>query len=99
MSRTPDVEMPENPRLKIAVAYDIPRGDPLSNWNPLDFRIGKGDGCLLPRGTGVNVKLLTENVLGVQVMSDAFKLHVSGFDEHRDLFVRVDELSNGETES
>jgi hypothetical protein len=91
--------MPKNAALKVSVAYDIPRGDPLRNWNAIDFRIGDKDGELQPRGKGVRVKMRAGNCVLLQDVEENFRFSVSGFDQHRDLFVRVDELSNGEEET
>ena len=48
ISRAGNVPMPADTSLKVSVAYDLPRADPLRDWSPIDFRIGNKDGELLP---------------------------------------------------
>jgi hypothetical protein len=91
--------MPENPALTVAVAYDLPRGDPLRNWNPLDFEIGDKAGQLKPAGKGLKAKRLAGNRLLLNQFEEHFSISVDGFDRHRDLLVRVDELANDEDAS
>jgi hypothetical protein len=94
--RNANVPMPASARLKVAIAYDLPRGDPLRNWNSIDFRIGNNNGDLKPRGKGLKARLLAGNILLLDQIQEDFSFTVSGFDRHRDLFVRVDDLSNTE---
>jgi hypothetical protein len=96
ISRNANVPMPANATLKVAVAYDLPRGDPLQNWNPIDFQIGNNNGNLQPIKRGVMVTSLAGNVLLLNQIEENFSFTVSGFDYHRDLFVRVDDLSDTE---
>jgi hypothetical protein len=93
ISRMGGVTMPPIPSLKVSVAYDLPRGDPIRNWNPIDFRIGNNNGDLRPSGKGLHAKSLAGNVLLLHQIEEDFHFSVSGFDRHRDLFVRVDDLS------
>jgi hypothetical protein len=86
--------MPPKAALKVSVAYDLPQGDPLRHWSPLDFRIGNGDGALEPRGKGVRAELLHGNVVRLYDLADQFRFSVVGFDQHRDLFIRVDDVSD-----
>lgn len=99
VSRMPSVPMPENPALSVAVAYDLPRGDPLRNWNSLDFEIGENAGQLKPKGKGLKAKRLAGNRLLLNQFEESFSISVDGFDRHRDLLVRVDELANNEDAS
>lgn len=94
VSRTPDLPLPSTPALKVSVAYDLPRGDPLRNWSPFDFEIGNEQGNLRPKGKGVDAKRVQGNILVLKIISEDFSFAVSGFDSHRDLFVRVDDVSN-----
>ncbi len=46
------VPIPEDPALRVSVAYDLPRGDPLRSWSRLDFEIADRDGTICPKGKG-----------------------------------------------
>ena len=94
VSRTTAIPMPPNAALRVSVAYDLPRGDPLHNWSPFDFQIGSEKGNLKPAGKGVKAKRLQGNVLSLQITDEKFNFTVGGFDVHRDLFVRVDDESD-----
>lgn len=98
VGRVKDVPMPEKAVLKVSVAYDLPRGDPLRNWNLMDFKIGNSDGDLPPRGKGIRVKILRGNVVLLTDLEDEFRFAVEGFDKHRDLFVRVDDETDSQEE-
>lgn len=98
VNRNAAVPSPDSPRLRVSLAYDIPKGNPLRNWNALDFSISNKNGGLKPTGKGVNAKLVQGNVVELSVTEDAFQFAVDGFDRHRDLYVRVDDIS-GELES
>jgi len=94
--RNSKAPMPANASLKVSIAYDLPTGDPLQHWSPLDFIIGNNNGELRPVGKGLRATLRggTGNVLILSHMEEHFSFSVSGFDRHRDLFVRVDDVSN-----
>lgn len=96
VSRNNAKPMPAEPVLKVSAAYDLPRGNPLKHWNSLDFVFSKG-GSLKVRREGVKARLLTENVALLNVEGDSFSFSVDGFDIYRDLYVRVDDLSNHES--
>jgi hypothetical protein len=96
VSRTPQVEMPEKPALVVSVAYDLPSGDPLRNWCVYDFAIGDEEGELKPSGKGLRALKLSGNQLMLLELQADFKVSVKGFDQHRDLYVRVDEMNPDE---
>jgi len=96
ISRNNRVEVPENAALRVSVGYDLPRGDPLRNWSPLDFEIRKGNGALRTTGKGLKARSLQGNVVLLQKVEADFHFVVEGFDRHRDLYVRVDDMSNTE---
>jgi hypothetical protein len=98
VSRVASVPMPQKPVLKVSLAYDIPRGDPLRNWSPLDFEISNKNGGLTPNGIGINAHRIQGNILQLSIVEENFNFSVSGFDRHRDLLVRVDDIS-GDSES
>lgn len=91
--RTAGVPLPQQPRLKVSLAYDLPQGDPLRHWSPLDFRLGEDDGALRPSFSGVQVELWAENVVCLHTLAEDFRFSIVGFDRHRDLFIRVEDLS------
>lgn len=94
VSRNASTPLPTDPALKLAMAYDLPRGDPLRNWSPLDFKISNESSGLPPKGRGVKVKRIQDNVLRLAIEEEDFHFSLDGFDRHRDLFVRVDDVSN-----
>lgn len=92
VGRTGNVPRPEATALKVSVAYDIPRGDPLRNWSSFDFEIGNEGNCLRPKGRGVDPKRIDGHCVLLKIIEDDFSFSVEGFDRHRDLYVRVDEV-------
>lgn len=88
--------IPPGVSLKVSVAYDMPHGDPLRNWNPLDFRIGNTQGDLIPSFRGVRATSRQANVVLLKQFQDDFSFSVNGFDKHRDLYIRVEELPRGD---
>ena len=94
--RSSDLSLPENAALRISVAYDIPRGDPLRNWNRLDFVISDTGEGLHPKSRGVKAESLRGNTMLLMALEEDFRFTVDGFDRHRDLFIRVDDASDQE---
>jgi hypothetical protein len=88
--QNPGHAVPKNARLKVSVAYDIPSGNPLKKWSHFDFDLGKDK--LQLSGEKIEVKRLAGNQLCLKVLEDKFSFAADGFDVHRDLFIRVDEL-------
>ena len=99
VARNAAVPMPEKVMLKVSVAYDLPRGNPVNNWNTFDFKIGISDGEMPPRGKGIKVKILRGNVVLLTELENEFRFALEGFDKHRDLYVRVDEVTTEEETS
>lgn len=83
---------PEKPRLKISVGYDLPSGNPIKRWSAFDFEFGKSE-YLKFSGEGVLVHRLAGNVLALDITTKGFSFAVDGFDENRDLLVRIDEMN------
>jgi hypothetical protein len=83
--------LPETPRLRVSVAYDLPSGNPLKKWSSFDFEFGKSPQLKL---SGKSVKVVPQagNILVLTVDGEKFSFGAEGFDEHRDLLVRIDEL-------
>jgi len=96
--RNADNPVPENPRLRVSVAYDLPTGNPLKRWSPFDFDFGRSPE-LRYRGAKVQVRRVSGNVLTVQIDHEMFSFSIDGFDPHRDLLVRIDEVSEPTAEA
>lgn len=78
----------EPPReLSIAVAYEVRRGNPLKKYRPFDFSFA--DESLLVSADNALVTEKEANRVRVAPKGPEFKLTVTGFDENRNLFVRV----------
>lgn len=76
--------------VKIEVAYDVETGNPFKKYSPLDFRLGKGSGIQVAfSGKSGKVLKAAENVLRVEVEKPPFKMHVTGFDDNRDIKVKL----------
>jgi len=73
----------------IRVAYDVRRGNPFSNYHPMDFNFANkvikmtiSGGDIIDKG---------RNRMRVSIAEDNFELRVTGFDKHRDLIVDIRE--------
>jgi len=71
--------------LKVQVAYDILRGNPLKRFDPLDFRVNSAP--IKVTSQGANCTYPFPNRLDIEVTDTNFSVEVEGFDENRDLFV------------
>lgn len=89
-------ELPEFVRLR--VAYDAPRGNPLNRYQPNDFRLhGKDALPVTPRGCEVidpQSESIPSNELRLRITDPKnFAISVQGFDPNRDVHVRVERQS------
>ena len=83
-------------RALLQVAYETPRGNPLSRYVPSDFRLhGRGEklslqvgGCRFEPGKDGNEMFLDID------NPDDFEFAVSGFDPLRDVFVKVERVDD-----
>lgn len=75
--------LPVNEELK--AAYDVQRGNPFNQYEVFDFDFEE----LNISGTGFDIEEKDENRLKFLAHSKDFKLEVTGFDESRDLVVRL----------
>ena len=91
ITRTTGVPMPDKASLRVSLAYDLPQGNPLKSWNAIDFVIDEGD--IRPKGKGFEPVLEKGNVLQLADVREGFHFSIDGFDQNRDLLVRVDDLS------
>jgi hypothetical protein len=85
-----DGEAPQPNRLLVEVAYDDRSSNPLNGWYRTDFDFEKLK-VSPPKELEGSVKVLSANgnELLLKVVQPQFRLNVSGFDERRNLFVRV----------
>lgn len=85
---------------RLRVAYEVPRGNPLKSYSPMDFRLHGADalnvqtqGCQVispPQDTG-----RAGNELFLQIDDPSqFALMVQGFDPNRDVYVRVEKMAD-----
>ncbi|SIQ49303.1 hypothetical protein [Marinobacterium stanieri] len=76
--------------VKIEVAYDVGAGNPFKKYSPHDFKLGQGGNLkiALTKGTGKIVSR-AENTMLVEVESPPFGLHVTGFDDNRDVKIKL----------
>ncbi len=86
-----DAVLPKS--LRIRVAYDVRRGNPLSKFHPADIdpqslEVSSPDNTVrVERIEGITKKGLT---LLVRLLKKDFELKVTGFDAQRDLYVKAD---------
>jgi hypothetical protein len=75
--------------LDIRVAYDRRNGNPLRKYDRADFRLDKKPIVLDPPLRGLKILKRDSNQLVLAVTDPDFSVAVRGFDENRDLYVRV----------
>ena len=75
--------------LEVLLAYDRRRGNPITKYEPADFRVEKAPIQLELPHPGITVLERRENRYLLKVDDDEFSFTVRGFDENRDLFVKV----------
>jgi hypothetical protein len=83
----PEAQAPK--QLDIQVAYSIRSGNPLKKWNKADFELDKAPITLGNDLKGITVLSQSGNEIKAEVTETDFLLSVTGFDENRDLFVKV----------
>lgn len=71
----------------ITMAYDVRHGDPIKRYDKLDFDIGSKD--FQSQVTAGEILIMHLNKLKVKANGPEFELKLKGFDEKRDLVVRV----------
>jgi hypothetical protein len=81
-----------NPQfLEVLVGYDVRRGSSLRKYHTADFRLDRKPIRLEP--DGVDLISVKDNKMVLAVRRPEFSLRVSGFDEKRDVYVKVSERS------
>ena len=83
--------VPENAELTVSVAYDVPSGNPLKKWSPFDFDFQKKPPRIVFLGQNVTPKAIAGNVLKLTFSDSKFSFAAEGFDQHTDLYVRIEE--------
>lgn len=79
-------EAPESMRLKLG--YDVPRGNPIKSYQELDFDVSKAP--IKIEHTGVYFTKKENNILEFNIEDPSFfEIKLTGFDEKRDLFLKM----------
>jgi hypothetical protein len=82
----------QTPReVKIRLAYEVARGNAFKKYSPLDFRLGKSGNISMSVSSNDDVKVVSadNNEIVLQILKVPFKVTAKGFDENRDLKVRI----------
>lgn len=80
-----DVETPNSAHVE--VAYVTGRGDPFNRYDPNDFQLRGSEFDWSMNGASFNIT--GDNTFAIEVWDEDFSISVEGFDERRDLTVRV----------
>ncbi|TWU23242.1 hypothetical protein Pla52o_27780 [Novipirellula galeiformis] len=83
---------PVGASLRVSVAYDMPSGNPMKHWSNFDFDFRTKNGPIKVTGKGITAAAKDGNVIEMKIKKEDFSLNASGFDIHRDLIVRIDEV-------
>ena len=78
--------------IEVTAAYNCIRGNALKRFHPLDFNFENDD--LDINGSGLNAVEMSENRILFKVTEDNFNLVVTGFDDNRDLYVKVTKVDS-----
>lgn len=78
--------------IEVMVAYHTVKGNPLKRYNPLDFSF-QGGGNIEFETESLKSLEIKDNRLLFEVINHDFLLTVSGFDENRDIYVKVMKIS------
>lgn len=79
-------EFPETIRLKLG--YDVPRGNPIKSYQELDFDVAKSPITIESSGVYFTKKEKNELEFDIEDKSH-FEIKLTGFDERRDLFLKL----------
>jgi hypothetical protein len=74
--------------LLVRVAYNVRRGNPLKKYNPVDFTVENLDVV----SQGIEINRMERNEILAKVVDPDFALTVTGFDENRDICVKVNAI-------
>jgi hypothetical protein len=79
-------EIPE--QLKLRIGYDVPRGNPITSYQELDFDVSKKP--IQIESSGIYFLTKEKNVIEFEIINkDYFELILTGFDEKRDLYIKL----------
>jgi hypothetical protein len=79
-------ELPESIRLKLG--YDVPRGNPIKSYQELDFDVSKSPIAIESSGVYFTKKEKNELEFDIEDKNH-FEIKLTGFDEKRDLFLKL----------
>lgn len=77
-------------RFRVLAAYEVLRGDAFRHHSPLDFRMDSNEIVVATQGARVATR--GHNWFEIEVLEQSFDVRVTGFDEKRDLRVKVEPL-------
>jgi hypothetical protein len=84
-------------RIRVRVAYDMPKGNPLNAWSRFDFLFDDGKSAPIHfQARGARVENRSENAFEIAPEQAEFQVEVTGFDTRRDLYCRADVLGGSE---
>lgn len=75
--------------ITVEAAYEVNKGNAFKKYSPHDFKIGKNGTISLAADAAVKVVLARENTWTFEITSIPFRLRAVGFDEQRDVKVKV----------
>jgi len=76
-------------KIEILVAYDVRKGNPLKKYDSSDFRLDQMPIKIKKPSKGLILTRIHQNSITADVTKDDFELLVTGFDQNRDLYVKV----------
>lgn len=76
-------------KIEVLVAYDVRKGNPLTKYDLSDFRLDQMPIKIKKPSKGLRLTRIHQNSIIADVTKDDFELLVTGFDQNRDLYVKV----------
>jgi hypothetical protein len=77
-------------RFRVLAAYEVLRGDAFRHHSPLDFRMDNDEIAVAAQGARVVTR--GDNWLEIEALEPSFDVRATGFDEKRDLRVKVEPI-------
>ena len=84
-----NVPMTGSEMFNVQVAYHLRKGNPLKKYHPADFNLGKKPINYKKNLKGLDVEYVEKNEMKLRVTDPNFQIIVEGFDEKRDLYVKI----------
>ncbi|MBS1597067.1 MAG: hypothetical protein JST75_02495 [Bacteroidetes bacterium] len=79
-------DLPES--IKLRLGYDVPRGNPIKNYQELDFDVSKSP--IMIESSGIYFTKKDKNELEFDIEDKSyFEIKLTGFDDKRDLFLKL----------